>query len=80
MENRRMLLPPEEQTLAEVKIQRDIIQRVLLSLQWFVMVIMLLNYISRKFKGDFKFTKLQEKIKHFVCMDDIEVFAKKEKY
>ena len=39
-----------------------------------------LNYILRKCKGGYKFTKLQEKISHLMYMDNITIFAKIEKH
>ena len=39
----------------------------------------LLNYILRKCRGGYKFTKLQEKIRHLMYMDDIKLLAKNEK-
>ena len=38
-----------------------------------------LDYILRKCKEDYKFSQLQEKLKHLVYTDDISIFAKKEK-
>ena len=38
-----------------------------------------LNYILRKCKGGNRFTKSQEKMNHFLYMDDIKIFAQNEK-
>ena len=38
-----------------------------------------LNYILRKCTGDYKFRKSQEKINHFIYVDDIKVFVKNER-
>ena len=50
-----------------------------LSLLLFVIAIMPLNHIIRKYTGRYKISKLQEKINHLIYMDDIKLFAKNEK-
>ena len=49
-------------TLTEVEIKRGIFQGGVLSQLLFIIAMMPLNYILRKFTGSYKFTKLQEKI------------------
>ena len=74
-----MELAAGEQRLAEVKIQRDILQGDALSSVLFVIAMMPLNHSLRKFSAGYKLSKSQEKINHLIYMDDIKVFAKKEK-
>ena len=38
-----------------------------------------MNYILRKWKGGYRFTKLQEKINDLMRIDDIKIYAKKER-
>ena len=38
-----------------------------------------LNYIRRTCHGGYKFTKSQEKINYYMCIDDIKLFARSEK-
>ena len=56
--------------LAEVKIQRCILQRDLLSLLLFIIAMILLNYIRRKCKDGNRLIKLQEKINYLMYIDD----------
>ena len=67
------------QSLAEVKIQRGIFQGESLSPLLFVIAMMLLNYILRKYAAGYKLSKSQEKINHLMYMDGIKLFAKNEK-
>ena len=45
----------------------------------FVLIVMLLNYKLRKYKGGYKFTKLQKKLNHFMYMNYIKIFAENKK-
>ena len=56
-----MNLTARGKTLVEVKIQRDIFQGDALSPLLFVIAMMQLNHILRKYTGSYKFTKSQEK-------------------
>ena len=78
--NWRVELTARCQILAEVKIQKVIFQRDTLSLLLFVIAIMPLNYVLKKYterEENFNFTKSQEKIDHLMYTDDMKVFAKK---
>ena len=63
-------------TLAEVKIPTDIFQGDSLSSLLFVIAMMPLDYIHRKCPGGYKITKNNN---HIMYIDDIKLFAKKEK-
>ena len=76
MKNRKMRLAAGVKTLAEVKIQRGIFQEDVLLAWLFVITMMPLNYILRKYNGGYRFSKSQEKINHLMYMDDIKLFAK----
>ena len=54
-----------------MKIQRGIYQSDSFSLLLFVIAVMPLHYILRECTGVYKFHKSQEKIKHFMYMDDL---------
>ena len=66
-------------SLAEVKIQRGIFQGDAPSPLLFVIAMMSLNHILRKFTAGYELSKSQEKINHLMYMDDIKMFAKNEK-
>ena len=66
-------------SFAEAKVQRGIFQGDPLSPLPFLITMMPLNHILRKFPAGYKLCKLQEKINHLMYMDDIKLFAKKEK-
>ena len=68
-----------EKTLSEMKIQWGIFQRDVFSPLLFVIAMMSLNYILRKCTEGYKLTKLQEKINHFLYIDNIRLFTKYEK-
>ena len=63
------------QTLAEVKIQKGIFQRDLLSLLLLAIAMRPLTFVHRKCTG---VTKSPEKIHRFMYMDAVKVFAKNE--
>ena len=67
------------QTLAEVKIERDMFHRELPSPLQFLIALRPVNNVIRKFTGDNKYTKSQEKINYLMHIDDIKEFAKYEK-
>ena len=79
MKNWKELLTAEGKTLAELKIQRDILHRDTLLPLLFVIATMPLNSILWKYTIGYKFTKSQEKFIHLMYMDDNKVFAKIEK-
>ena len=62
--------------LTEVKIQRGILQVDALSPLIFIIAMMLLSNIFRKFTRGYKFTKSREKIIHLMFIGDIKLFAK----
>ena len=72
MENWNVEWEAEEQTLAEEKIQRNIIQGDSLSLLLFVLAMMPLSYIVRKCTDVYKLTKSPERFNHLI--DDIKLF------
>ena len=65
--------------LAEVKHQWGIFKRDSPSPLLFVLAIMPIKYIFRKWTGGYKFTKSQEKMNLFMYIDDIKVNEKNEK-
>ena len=79
MKNWKVELTARWKTLAEVKIQRGIFHGDELSSLLFVIVMMSLNHMLRKFTGSNKLPKSQEKINHRMYMNDIKLFAKNEK-
>ena len=79
MKNWKVELTSRGNSLADVKIQCGIFQGDALSPLQFVIAMMPLNHILRECIGGYKFTKTQEKINHLMYMDDIKLFAKKEK-
>ena len=79
MKTRRVELTAGGKSLAETKIQRGIFQGDALSPSQFIITMMPLNYILRKCTAKYKLSRSQEKINHLMYMDDIKLFAKKEK-
>ena len=65
-----------ERSLAEAKVQRGIFQGDALSLLLFIIAMMPLNYILRKFTARCKLSKSQENINHLLYMDGVKLFAK----
>ena len=76
MEKWKVELTAGWSTLAEMKIQRNIIERDSLLSELFVGAGIPLNYIIRKCTRGYKFTKSQEKINHVMYTDNIKLFTK----
>ena len=79
MKTWRVELTAGGRKLAEAKIQRGIFQEDALSPLLFIIAMMPLNHILRKCTAGYKLGRLQEKVNHLMYMDDIKLFAKKEK-
>ena len=79
MQTRRVELTAGEKSLAEVELQRGIFQGYPLSPLLFVIAMMPLNDILRKCTAGYKLSKSQEKINHLRYMDNIKLFAIKQK-
>ena len=79
MKNWRVELTAEGKSLTEIKILRGIFWGDLQSPLLFVIAMMSFNYIVRKCTGGYKLHKSQEKINHFMYMEDIKLFAEIEK-
>ena len=75
----RVELTAGGRSLAETKIQKGIFQGDALSPLLFIIAMMPLNHILRKCTAGYKLSRSQEKINHLMNMDDIKLFAKKEK-
>ena len=78
-ETRSVELTAGERNLAEAKIQRGIFPGDALSSLLFIIVMMSLNHLLRKYAAGEKLSKSQENINHLMCMDNIKPFAKNEK-
>ena len=74
IKNGKVELTAGKKTFAGVTIQGDTFSSLL-----FVMALMLLNYILRKYTESCKFTKSQRKINHLVYMDESKLFVKNKK-
>ena len=77
MKNLRVELIAGGQTQAEVKIKRVVFQKDSISLPKFILEIVPLNHVLRKYTVGYKLSKSREKINHFMYMDDIKLFAEK---
>ena len=62
--------------LVEVKIQRGTFLGDSLSPLLFVIALMPLSYILRKYPGNYKFSKSLEKMYHLMYMENIKLLAK----
>ena len=79
MKTCRVELTAGGRSVDETKIQRGIFQEDALSPLLFIIDMMPLNHILRKFAVRYRLSRLQEKINHLVYMDDIKLFAKNER-
>ena len=79
MKTWRVELTAGGRSIAETKIQKGIFQGDALSPLLFIISIMPLNHVLRKFTTGYKLSRSQEKINHLMYMDDIKSFAKNEK-
>ena len=76
MKNWRVELTAGGKSLAEAKIQSRIFQGDALSPLQFIIAMMPLNHVLRKYAAGYKLSRSQEKINHVMYMDDIKLFAK----
>ena len=79
MKKWRVELTAGGRSIAETKIQRGIFQGNAKSPLLFVIAMMPRNHVLRKCAAGYKLNRLQEKINHLMYVDDIKLFAKKEK-
>ena len=79
MKTWRVELTAGGRSLAETKIQRGIFLGDAVSSLLFIIAMMPLNHILRKYTAGYKLSSSQEKINHLMYMDDIKLFAKNEK-
>ena len=77
MKTWRVELTAWGKSLAEGKIQRGIFLGDAQSSLLFVIAMMPLNHIIRKFTAEYKLSRSQEKINHQMYMEDIKLLAKK---
>ena len=79
MKTWRVELTAGGRRLSEAKIQRGIFQGDALSPLLFIIAMMPLNHILRKFTAGYKLSRSQEKVNNLMYIDDIKLFAKNEK-
>ena len=79
MKNWRVELTAGGKSLAETKIQRVIFQGDTLSPLLYIIAMMPVNHQLKKCTAGYKLSRSQEKINHLMYMDDIKLFAKREK-
>ena len=79
MKTWRVELTAGGRSLVETKTQSVIFQGDALSALLFMIAMMPLNHILRKYTAGYKLNRLQEKINHRMYMNDIRLFAKNEK-
>ena len=75
MKNQIVELNTGGQRLADIKIQTDIFSCESLFSLLFIITMMPLNYILRNYKREYRFTTLQEKISHFLYLNDVRIFT-----
>ena len=80
MKNWRVELTAGGKSLVETKIQKGILQGDALSPLQFIIAMVPLNQTLRKCTAGYKHSRSQEKINHLMYMDDLQQFAKNEKY
>ena len=76
MQTWRVELTTGERSLAETKIQRGVFQGDALSPLLFIIAMMPLNHILRKWTVGYKLSRSQEKINHLTYVDYIKLFTK----
>ena len=79
MKTWRVELTAGGRSLVETKTQSVIFQGDALSTLLFMIAMMPLNHILRKYTAGYKLSRSQEKINHRMYMNDIRLFAKNEK-
>ena len=79
MQTWRVELRAGGRSIAEIKIQRVIFQGDAQSPLRYIIDMMPLNHLLRKYAAGYKLSRSQEKINHLMYMDDIKFFAKNER-
>ena len=79
MKTRRIELTAGGRSLGEIKTQRGIFQGDALSPLPFIVAMIPLNHILKKYTAGYKLSRSQEKINHLMYMDDFKLFAKNQK-
>ena len=77
MKTRRVESIAGGRSLPEAKLQRSIFPEDALSPLLFIIAIMPLNHILRKYTAGYKLCRSEEKINHLMYIDDIKLYAKK---
>ena len=79
MKTWRVELTGGGKSLTEVRIQRSMLLGDVLSPLLFIIEMIPFNHMLRKCTAGYKLSKLQEKIKRLIYMEDIKLFVKNEK-